>query len=252
MAIYLRGETEIQKIRASCRIVAECFRIAAAAVRPGISTRELERLIVEHIESREAISAFKGYRGYPAYTCISVNDEVVHGIPGERGLEESDIVSVDIGVAKGGYFGDAARTFPVGEIAPEAERLLRVTQEALYKGSAMAVDGNHLGDVSHAIQTCAEHAGFSVVRDLVGHGIGKSMHEEPQIPNYGRPGSGPRLRTGMVLAIEPMVNAGDWRVRTLDDGWTVVTEDGSLSAHFENTVAITDDGPVALTVLEDE
>lgn len=252
MAIYLRGETEIQKIRASCRIVAECFRIAAAAVQPGISTRELERLIVEHIESREAVSAFKGYRGYPAYTCISVNDEVVHGIPGERGLEEGDIVSVDIGVAKGGYFGDAARTFPVGEIAPEAERLLRVTHEALSKGSAMVVDGNRLGDVSHAIQTCAEAAGFSVVRDLVGHGIGKSMHEEPQIPNYGHPGSGPRLRTGMVLAIEPMVNAGGWRVRTLDDGWTVVTEDGSLSAHFENTVAITDEGPVALTVLEGE
>ena len=252
MAIYLRRDDEIEKIRASCRIVAECFEIMSAAVRPGVKSAELERLIVGHIEERGASSAFKGYRGYPASTCISVNDEVVHGIPGDRALEEGDIVSVDIGVAKDGYFGDAARTYPVGEISSEAKRLLDVTLEALSRGIDEARDGNRLGAVSHAVQECVESAGFSVVRDLVGHGIGKAMHEEPQIPNLGRPGSGPRLRTGMVLAIEPMVNAGDWRVRTLGDQWTVVTEDGSLSAHFENTVAITRGGPAVLTTVKDE
>lgn len=252
MAIYLRRDDEIDKIRASCRIVAECFDIMSEAVRPGTKTVELERRIVSHIEKRGAASAFKGYRGYPAFTCISVNSQVVHGIPGELMLEEGDIVGIDIGVVKDGYFGDAARTFPVGEISPEAKRLLEVTREALLRGTDAAVDGNRLGDVSHAIQDCVEAAGFSVVRDLVGHGIGKSMHEEPQIPNFGRPGSGPRLRTGMALAIEPMVNAGDWHVRTLGDQWTVVTEDGSLSAHFENTVAITRGGPVALTAVGDE
>jgi methionyl aminopeptidase len=252
VAIYLRREDEIRKIRASCRIVAECFGIIASAVRPGVKTIELERQIVAHIESRGATSAFKGYRGYPAHTCISVNNQVVHGIPGDRVLEEGDIASIDIGVVKDGYFGDAARTFPVGRIAPETARLLCVTREALSGGVDKARDGNHLGDVSHAIQACAESAGFSVVRDLVGHGIGRAMHEEPQIPNFGRPGKGPRLRAGMVLAIEPMINAGGWRVKTLSDGWTVVTEDGTLSAHFENSVAITGDGPVALTAVEGE
>jgi methionyl aminopeptidase len=252
VAIYLRRENEIKKIGASCRIVGECLGIMGSAVRPGVKTAELERQIVAHIESRGAASAFKGYKGYPAYTCISVNNEVVHGIPGDRRLEEGDIVSIDIGVVKDGYYGDAARTFPVGKISPEAARLLEVTREALSMGIEKAVDGNNLGDVSHAIQDCVESAGFSVVRDLVGHGIGSSMHEEPQIPNFGRPGKGPRLRTGMVLAIEPMVNAGDWHVKTLSDQWTVVTEDGSLSAHFENSVAITREGPVALTAVEGE
>jgi methionyl aminopeptidase len=252
VAIYLRREDELKKIKASCRIVAECFGIVGSAVKPGVKTAELERLIVEHIESRGAASAFKGYRGYPAYTCISVNDQVVHGIPGDRVLEEGDIASIDIGVVKAGYFGDAARTFPVGAISSETARLLEVTREALSRGVDKARDGAHLGDVSHAIQKCVESAGFSVVRDLVGHGIGSSMHEEPQIPNFGRPGAGPRLRAGMVLAIEPMVNAGDWRVKTLSDQWTVVTEDGSLSAHFENSVAITREGPVALTAVNGE
>ena len=252
MPIYLRREDEIERIRASCRVVAECFQVVAAAVQPGVKTVELERLIVDHIAKRGAASAFKGYRGYPAYTCISVNSQVVHGIPGDLRLAEGDIVSIDVGVVKDGYFGDAARTFPVGKTDPEAERLLEVTRDALKRGSGKAVEGNRLGDVSHAIQDCVESAGFSVVRDLVGHGIGRAMHEEPQIPNFGPPGQGPRLRAGMVLAIEPMVNAGDWRVRTLDDQWTVVTEDGSLSAHFENTVAITRDGPLALTAPEGE
>jgi len=250
VAIYLRRDDEIEKIRRSCRIVAECFEVVKEAVRPGVQTLELERLIVEHIERCGAASAFKGYRGYPAHTCISVNEQVVHGIPGERALEEGDIASVDIGVVKDGYFGDAARTFPVGEVAEEARRLLEVTEKALEAGIGQAREGNRLGDISHAIQRCVESAGFSVVRDLVGHGIGQAMHEEPQIPNFGPAGKGPRLRAGMVLAIEPMVNAGDWRVRTLRDNWTVVTADGSLSAHFENTVAITPEGPEVLTVLD--
>ncbi len=252
MAIYLRRDDEIDKIRESCRIVAGCFRIAGAAVAPGVTTSELEGLIVEHIEKSGAASAFKGYRGYPAHTCISVNDQVVHGIPGDLRLKEGDIVGIDIGVVKNGYYGDAARTFPVGEIDSEAMRLLEVTREALLRGSAKAVEGNRLSDISHAVQERVESAGFSVVRDLVGHGIGRSMHEEPQIPNFGPAGRGPRLRTGMVLAIEPMVNAGGRRVKTLSDQWTVVTEDGSLSAHFENSVAITEEGPVALTAVEGE
>jgi methionyl aminopeptidase len=249
VAIYLRRDDEIDKIRASCRIVAECFEVAGEAVRPGVRTAEIERLIVDHIASRGAASAFKGYRGYPAHTCISVNDQVVHGIPGNLTLREGDIVSIDIGVVKDDYFGDGARTFPVGDIDPEAARLIEVTRESLNRGCAKAQDGNRLGDISYAVQECVESAGFSVVRDLVGHGIGRSMHEEPQIPNFGHPRQGPKLRAGMVLAIEPMVNAGDWRVRTLDDMWTVVTEDGSLSAHFENTVAIRDGGPVVLTLV---
>jgi methionyl aminopeptidase len=252
VAIYLRRADELEKIKSSCKVVAECFGVAAAAVRPGITTAAIERLIVDHIEASGARSAFKGYRGYPAYTCISVNDQVVHGIPGDRELREGDVVSIDVGVEKDGYFGDAARTFWVGEISPEAKRLLEVTWEALWRGTEKAREGNRLGDVSSAIQICAEDAGFSVVRDLVGHGIGRAMHEEPQIPNFGRPGQGPRLRVGMVLAIEPMVNAGDWHVRTLADQWTVVTEDGSLSAHFENTVAITPSGPLALTATDED
>jgi methionyl aminopeptidase len=250
VAIYLRQADELEKMKSSSRVVAECFGVTASAVRPGITTAELERLIVDHIESSGARSAFKGYRGYPAYTCISVNDQVVHGIPGDLELNEGDIVSVDIGVVKDGYFGDAARTFQVGAVTHEAGKLLEVTQAALQRGTEKAQDGNRLGDISSAIQACVEEAGFSVVRDLVGHGIGRSMHEEPQIPNFGHPGKGPLLRAGMVLAIEPMVNAGDWRVRTLGDGWTVVTEDGSLSAHFENTVAITPGGPMALTATD--
>lgn len=250
MAIYLKRSDELEKMKGSSRVVAGCFRVAADALKPGITTAEIERLIVDHIEASGARSAFKGYRGYPAYTCISVNDQVVHGIPGDRKLNEGDIVSIDIGVEKDGYFGDAARTFQVGEVTPEAKRLLEVTRGALKKGTEMARDGNRLGDISNAVQRHVEEAGFSVVRDLVGHGIGRSMHEEPQIPNFGRPGRGPRLRAGMVLAIEPMVNAGDWRVRTLEDKWTVVTEDGSLSAHFENTVAITPAGPLELTATD--
>ena len=195
--------------------------------------------------------AFKGYGGFPASICTSVNEEVVHGIPGKRVLKEGDIISIDVGAFYEGYCGDAARTFPVGRISPLAEQLLQVTKEALEKGVAMAKVGNRLTDISHAIQTHVEAAGFSVVRQYVGHGIGQKMHEEPQVPNYGLPGRGPRLKAGMALAIEPMVNTGEFPVRTLSDNWTVVTQDGSLSAHFEDTVFITEDGNEVLTAQEE-
>jgi len=203
-----------------------------------MTTSELDRWAVDFMKSRGGLPAFKGYRGFPANTCVSVNDEVVHGIPGDRTLVEGDIVSVDVGVKKDGYFGDGAATFPVGKISEDAQSLLEVTQLALMKGIEKAMAGNHLGDVSHAIQNCVEGMNFSVVRDLVGHGIGVQMHEDPQVPNYGSAGCGPLLVEGMVLAIEPMVTAGGWEVETLGDNWTVVTKDRSLAAHFEHTVAI--------------
>ena len=236
--IRLKTKQEVDKIRESCVIVAETLEALGKLVEPGISTAELDRWAHDFIKLRGGIPAFKGYRGFPANTCISVNEEVVHGIPGTRRLSEGDIVSIDVGVLKNGYFGDGAATFPVGEVSEEAQTLLEVTQLALMKGIEKAAVGGFLGDVSHAIQECAESFHFSVVRDLVGHGIGAQMHEEPQIPNFGAPGTGPLLIEGMVLAIEPMVNAGGWEVQTLSDNWTVVTKDKSLSAHFEHTVAV--------------
>jgi methionyl aminopeptidase len=245
--IKLKTKQEIDKIRESCVIVAETLEEIGKLIEPGMSTSELDRWARDFIKTRDATPAFKGYRGFPANTCVSVNDEVVHGIPGARRLAEGDIVSIDVGVLKNGYFGDGAVTFPVGEVSEDAQTLLEVTQLALMKGIEKAVAGGFLGDVSHAIQQCAESFHFSVVRDLVGHGIGSQMHEEPQIPNFGAPGTGPMLVEGMVLAIEPMVNAGGWEVRTLPDNWTVVTRDGSLSAHFEHTVAVTNGRAQVLT-----
>ena len=236
--IRLKTKQEVDKIRESCVIVAETLEALGKLAEPGMSTAELDRWAHDFIRTRDGIPAFKGYRGFPANTCISVNEEVVHGIPGTRTLSEGDIVSIDVGVLKNGYFGDGAATFPVGEVSEHAQTLLEVTQLALMKGIEKATAGSFLGDVSHAIQECAESFHFSVVRDLVGHGIGAQMHEEPQIPNFGAPGTGPVLVEGMVLAIEPMVNAGGWEVQTLSDNWTVVTKDGSLSAHFEHTVAV--------------
>jgi len=235
-------------MREAGRITARALRAVGDAVAPGVTTAELDAVAVEVIRSAGARAAFKGYHGYPATICASLNREVVHGIPGRRKLAEGDIISIDVGAVIDGYFGDSARTFAVGKISPEVSRLLTATRESLEAGIACCRPGMRLGDLGSAVQAVAEGAGFSVVREYVGHGIGQAMHEDPQVPNYGTAGKGPVLLAGMVLAIEPMVNAGGVEVRSLDDGWTVVTADGSLSAHFEHTVAVTDDGPMILTV----
>jgi len=230
-------------------MVVEALDIAEKLIKPGISTGEIDRAIEGFIESRGAKPAFKGYNGFPASACISVDDEVVHGIPGNRILQEGEIVSVDIGVYYEGFYGDSARTFAVGKISGEKQRLMDITKESLDEGVRKALSGARLSDISHAIQCTVEGANYSVVRDLVGHGIGRNLHEDPQIPNYGAPNAGPRLRAGMVLAIEPMVNMGTYKVKTQSDDWTVVTADGLPSAHFEHTVAITDNGPEILTLV---
>jgi methionyl aminopeptidase len=233
-------------------LVAEILAELASEARPGVTTADLDRLAEKRVLEAGAVPAFKGYRGYPATLCASVNDEVVHGIPSDsRGLNEGDIISLDMGVLIDGFYGDSAVTVGVGAISGDAATLLSVTEEALYRGIDAARVGGRLSDIGHAIQQWVESNGFSVVREFVGHGIGTRLHEEPQIPNYGQPGRGPRLAEGMVLAIEPMVNLGRAGVKVLQDGWTAVTRDGSLSAHFEHTVAVTGDGPMILTTRSD-
>lgn len=249
--IVVKSMHEFLLMQKAGRIVATVLNELEAAIKPGVTTKELDEIAETTILKLGGVPAFKGYGGFPASICTSVNEEVVHGIPGKRVLKEGDIISIDVGAFYEGYCGDAARTFPVGKISPLAEQLLQVTKEALEKGVAMAKVGNRLTDISHAIQTHVEAAGFSVVRQYVGHGIGQKMHEEPQVPNYGLPGRGPRLKAGMALAIEPMVNTGEFPVRTLSDNWTVVTQDGSLSAHFEDTIFITEDGNEVLTAQEE-
>jgi methionyl aminopeptidase len=246
--IILKRPEEIEKIRKSNIIVSEILRELKEKTRPGITTLELNRCSEELAKKKGAKPAFKGYRGYPFALCTSVNSEVVHGMPSSRVLKAGDIVSLDFGAFYQGYYGDAAITVPVGGIAEETRLLLEATEQSLYDGILQARAGNRLGDISAAVQNRVEAAGFSVVRDFVGHGIGKNLHEEPQVPNYGVSGRGVELKSGMVLAIEPMVNAGTYKVRVLSDGWTVVTEDGQLSAHFEHTVAITSEGPVILSL----
>ncbi|MBN2412590.1 type I methionyl aminopeptidase [candidate division KSB1 bacterium] len=246
--IYIRNSREIEKIRKSARIVAEILTRIESRIQPGVSTEELDREIEEYILSKGAIPAFKGFHGFPASTCISLNDEVVHGIPDKRRLQSGDIVSIDVGVELDGYYGDAAKTFAVGNVSDEKKRLMKITQESLFIGIDAAKEGKRLSDISHAIQSYVEAAGFSVVRDLVGHGIGKQMHEEPQIPNYGAPNSGPRLKSGMVFAIEPMVNMGSYEVKTLPDNWTVATLDGLPSAHFEHDIVINGEKAEILSV----
>ncbi len=248
----VRQQDKIEGVRAAAQVVARALSEMGRAVRPGITTGELDRIAEAVIRDHGARPAFKGYRGFPASICPSVNEEVVHGIPGARALQEGDIVGIDVGAELHGWYGDAARTFAVGAVAEEASRLMRVTEEALERGLLQARAGNRVGDISHAVQTHVEQHGFSVVRDLVGHGIGSEMHEEPAIPNFGSPGKGPRLVAGQVLAIEPMVNAGGRAVVTRPDGWTVATKDGRWSAHFEHTVAVGPDGPEILSVLPDE
>ena len=249
MGIIIKSDREIAIMRQAGRIVATILEILSKQVRPGMKTRELDSIAGREVERLGARPSFKGYRGFPANLCVSVNDEIVHGIPGERVLNEGDIVSLDFGAIFDGFQGDAAVTVGVGEISSEAKQLLETTRAALKAGIAAAYPGARLGDISAAIQNCAESRGYSVVREYTGHGIGREMHEEPQIPNFGQPGTGPELRKGMTLALEPMVNIGDWRTRLDNDHWTVFTADGSLSAHFEHTIVITGAEPEVLTIL---
>ncbi len=245
--IHLRSRKEIERIRESCRIVVETFRLVEELIEPGIRTEEIDREVDRFIRSKGGVPVFKGYGGFPASSCISVEEEVVHGIPGRRKLNAGELVSVDIGVLYNGWVGDAAKTYPVGEVSPEKVRLMKVTLDALYKGLEQAKVGNRLSDISHAVQEYVEAHGYSVVRELVGHGVGRKLHEEPQVPNFGPPGRGPRLRPGMVLAVEPMVNMGSEEVETTGDRWTVRAIDGLPSAHFEHTIAITNGEPDILT-----
>ena len=249
----LKTDREIEIMREAGRIVAEVLDLMEQKIKPGITTAELDRIAEEFIRSRGAEPAFKGYRvggnTFPASICASIDDVVVHGIPSERKLLEGEIISIDVGTFKDGYYGDGARTFAVGEISDEKKKLMQVTVEALKAGIEKAKAGNHLGDISAAVQTIVEQNGFSVVRDMVGHGIGRRMHEDPQVHNFGTPGTGLVLKQGLVLAIEPMVNAGGYKINFKPDGWTTVTADGSVSAHFEHTVAVTDNGPDILTLV---
>ena len=244
--IILKTPDEIAVMAKASRVVAEALAVLKDAVKPGITTDELDRLAEAEIRARGAIPAFKGYRNYPKTLCASVNEQVVHGIPSKRALKEGDIIGLDLGAIVGGFYGDSAVTVPVGRIEEKTATLVRVTEESLALAIEQATVGNRLSDISHAVQRHVEVAGFSVVTEFVGHGIGRQLHEEPQVPNYGRPGQGPRLQAGMVLAIEPMVNMGGSAVRVLEDRWTAVTVDGSLSAHFEHTIAIQPSGPAVV------
>lgn len=249
--IYLKSERELNLMRKAGGIVARILDDMAQMVAPGMSTGEIDRFAESRIKELGAKPAFKGYNGFPACVCISVNHEVVHGIPSnKRILKDGDIVGLDFGVVYDGWYGDSARTVPVGKISPEAQKLLDVTKESLHRGIAQCREGNRVFDIGHAVQNYVENFGYGVVREFVGHGIGRALHEDPQVPNYGPKGKGPALKVGMVLAIEPMINAGSHEVKVLKDGWTAVTTDSSLSAHFEHTVAITPNGPEILTALQ--
>jgi methionyl aminopeptidase len=248
MAIIRKSARELELMAAAGEVVARTHELMREHVRPGVTTGELDRIAEEFIRSEGGVPTFKGYRGYPAALCISRNDMVVHGIPGRDALADGDIVSIDVGVTLGGFVADSAWSYAVGEISDEAQRLLEACEASLMAGLEQARVGNRIGDISHAVQTVVEEAGFAVVRSLVGHGVGRDMHEEPQIPNFGEPGRGPLLAEGMTLAIEPMITAGHPDVVLLEDRWSIVTEDGSLSAHFEHTVAVTEHGPRILTM----
>lgn len=250
--IFIKNAQEIDGIRKSCKIVAEVLNLIGEMIKPGITTNMLDKAAEDYIRSKGGIPAFKGYSqagsfNYPASICASVDNAVVHGIPNDEPLKEGQIVSVDVGVELNGYFGDAAKTFSVGKVSELKKKLMKVTEESLYKGISQAKNGNRVSDISRAIQNYVESNGFSIVRELTGHGVGKYLHEDPSIPNYVTPGPSPKLREGMTIAIEPMVNAGTYRVKTLRDGWTIVTEDGQPSAHFEHTILITNNEPEILT-----
>ena len=245
--ITLKSSHEIDLMRRSGKITAAARALAGEMVKPGVTTREINDAVERFIRQQGAVPSFLHYNGYPASACISVNDEIIHGIPGKRVLQEGDIVSVDVGAYIGGFHGDCAATFPCGRVSPEAQRLIDVTRQSFFEGIRFAREGQRLQDISAAVQTYVERNGFSVVREYVGHGVGAKMHESPEIPNYGRPGHGPRLLRGMTLAIEPMVNAGSAAITQLSDGWTVKTADGKWAAHYENTILITDGAPEILT-----
>lgn len=251
--ILIKSKKEIDYIRESCKIVAETLQLLKVNVKVGITTLELDKIAEDYIRSNNGVPAFKGYSqggapGFPGSICSSVDDEVVHGIPGSKILKEGEIVSIDIGVVKNGYFGDAALTVPVGVIDSQKEKLIEVTERSLYLGIEQAIAGNRVHDISYAVQNYVEANGFSIVKDLCGHGVGKFLHEDPSIPNFGKKGTGPRLKSGMTLAIEPMVNAGKYEVSTASDGWTIITADGSTSAHFEHTILVNNNSPEILTV----
>ena len=249
--ITVKSPREIEQMRVAGKITAEARSLGRQLVAPGITTQEINKEIFKFIKSKGATPSFLGYGGFPGSACISVNDEVIHGIPGKRLIREGDIVSIDVGAIKNGWQGDCCGTFAAGEISEEAKRLIEVTRQSFFEGIKYARAGNRISDISHAIQEYVESFGYSLVREYVGHGIGKEMHEAPEVPNYGAPGHGPRLVKGMTIAVEPMVIVGDREVRVLDNNWTVVTVDGSLSAHYENTIAITDGEPEILTMAED-
>ncbi|MDY6038682.1 MAG: type I methionyl aminopeptidase [Eubacterium sp.] len=251
--IVIKSKEEIELLRVPCKVTGELLNKLSGYIKPGVTTWEIDKFCAEFIKSHGMIPTFKDYGGFPGNVCVSVNEEIVHGIPDRKKfLQEGDIVSVDVGATYKGYTSDAARTYPVGKISEEAERLIRVTRESFFAGIEFAKIGNRLSDISHAVQMKAEGEGFSVIRDFVGHGVGRELHEDPQIPNYGKAGRGPRLVEGMVLAIEPMIAVGTYETETLLNNWTAVTADGKLSAHYENTVAITEDGPEVLTLVEEE
>jgi len=249
MMITLKNRSELEAMRAACAISAEALALGGEMVRPGVTTAQIDKAINKFIKSQNATPSFLGYGGFPGSACISVNDEVIHGIPGDRVVQEGDIVKIDVGACYGGFHGDNAATFPAGKISQEAISLLDATRESLRKGIGAAVSGNRIGDISWAVQSYVEQFGYGVVRSYVGHGVGRELHESPEVPNFGSPGRGVRLAAGMTLAIEPMINLVGTGVRNMPDGWTVLTASGSLSAHFEHTVAITDNGPVILTEL---
>jgi len=246
MIVY-KSPKEIEKIRAAGSIVSKILKLLFENLKPGVTTQKLDTMAEEFIVSQGAVPSFKGYNGFPGSICVSIDDEVVHGIPGPRVFRDGQIVGIDVGVYKDGYHGDAAWTFPVGDIDDATKKLMKIGEECLFRGMDKARSGNRIGDIGQAIQSHAEKNGYSVVRDLVGHGIGKKLHEEPQVPHYGKAGTGLELKSGLVIAIEPMINAGVFQVRMLDDNWTIVTADGKRSVHFEHTIAITDNGPMVLT-----
>ncbi len=251
--IVIKSKEEIELLRVPCRATGELLNKLAGFIKPGISTWDIDSFCAEFIKQHKMTPTFKGYGGFPGNVCVSLNEEIVHGIPDrKRILQEGDIVSIDVGATYKGYTSDAARTYPVGNISDEAQRLIDATRDSFFAGIEFAKVGNRLSDISHAVQAKAEKEGFSVIRDFVGHGVGRELHEDPQIPNYGKAGRGPRLVDGMVLAIEPMVAVGTYETETLLNNWTAVTADGKLSAHYENTVAITENGPEVLTLVEEE